>query len=43
MDHEYITGRLGQKGAVEMVLIYEIDGGKISKITAIKQQARAQK
>jgi len=37
IDHEYITGRLGLKKAIEMVLIYEVEGGKIARITAIKK------
>jgi len=37
IDHESITGRMGKKDLVEMVLIYEIKDDKIFKITAIKK------
>lgn len=37
IDHEVITGRLGKKETVEMVLIYEVENEKIIKITAIKE------
>ncbi|MEM6966464.1 MAG: nuclear transport factor 2 family protein [Bacteroidota bacterium] len=36
IDHEVISGRMGKKAPVEMVLIYEVEDGKIIKITAIK-------
>ncbi len=36
IDHESITGRLGDKNPIEMVLIYEVKDEKIIKITAIK-------
>jgi len=35
IDHESITGRLGNKNLIEMVLIYEVEKEKIIKITAI--------
>jgi hypothetical protein len=37
IDYEDITGRLGQKDTVEMVLIYEVEEEKIIRITAIKK------
>jgi hypothetical protein len=37
IDHESITGRLGSKDIIEMVLIYEVKDEKIIKITAIKK------
>lgn len=37
IDHESITGRLGNKNTIEMVLIYEVNEEKIIKITAIKK------
>lgn len=36
IDHESITGRLGNETPIEMVLIYEVQDKKIIKITAIK-------
>ncbi len=38
IDHEEITGRNGHKGALEMVLIYEVKNGKIFKITVLSEQ-----
>lgn len=37
IDHESITGRMGNKDIIEMVLIYEVEEEKIIKITAIKK------
>lgn len=37
IDHESITGRLGNIETIEMVLIYEVKEEKIIKITAIKK------
>lgn len=37
IDHESITGRLGNEDPIEMVLIYEVEEEKIIKITAIKK------
>jgi len=37
IDHESITGRLGNENVIEMVLIYEVEEEKIIKITAIKK------
>ena len=37
IDHESITGRLGQDTAFEIVLIYEIEEEKIAKVTAIRK------
>ena len=37
IDHESIKGRMGKEGNIEMVLIYEVELNKISKITAIKK------
>ncbi len=37
IDHESITGRLGNENPIEMVLIYEVEEEKIIKITAIKK------
>ncbi|MFK7771404.1 MAG: nuclear transport factor 2 family protein [Saprospiraceae bacterium] len=37
IDHESITGRLGNENPIEMVLIYEVEEQKIIKITAIKK------
>ena len=38
IDHEYITGANGRKDAFEIVLIYEVNDGKITKMTAIRKQ-----
>jgi len=37
IDHESITGRLGNENPIEMVLIYEVEEEKIIRITAIKK------
>lgn len=37
IDHESITGRLGNDDPIEMVLIYEVVEEKIIKIAAIKK------
>jgi len=36
IDHESIVGRKGSKEIIELVLIYEVENGKICKITVIK-------
>ncbi len=36
IDHEKIAGRMGLEDTVEMVLIYEVNDNKISKISVIK-------
>ncbi len=36
IEHESITGRKGLTQAITMILIFEIEEGKISKITVIK-------
>ena len=38
IDHEYITGARGSKEAFEIVLIYEVNNDKITKMTAIRKQ-----
>ena len=37
IDHEYITGRMGAVEPVELVLIYEVRGDKIFKVTVIRK------
>ena len=37
IDHERIVGRVGSDKPVEIVLIYEIKGNKIVKLTAIRK------
>lgn len=37
IDHEKIVGRIGADKPVEIVLIYEIKGNKIAKLTAIRK------
>ena len=37
IDHEKIVGRVGADKPVEIVLIYEIEGDKIFKLTAIRK------
>ena len=36
IDHEHITGRNGLAEVVELVLVYEVNEDKISKITVIR-------
>lgn len=36
IDHEKITGRLGSTDIIELVVIYELDDGKIKTITVIR-------
>ncbi len=38
IDHESITGANGRKDAFEIVLIYEVNDGKITKMTSIRKQ-----
>ncbi len=37
IDHEKIIGRVGSDKPIEIVLIYEIKGDKIAKLTAIRK------
>lgn len=37
IDHEKITGRMGNDEALELTVIYEIDGQKIHKITVVRK------
>jgi hypothetical protein len=37
IDHERIVGRVGARKPIEIVLIYEIKGNKIAKLTAIRK------
>ena len=37
IDHETITGRMGQPDAIELVVIYEVENQKIKKATVIKK------
>lgn len=37
IDHEYITGARGNKEPFEIVLIYEVNHNKITKMTAIRK------
>lgn len=36
IDHERIVGRFGSPDALELVLIYEVENGKISRATVIR-------
>ena len=36
IDHESIAGRLGSDNVIEIVVIYEINDGKIFRLTAIR-------
>lgn len=38
IDHESITGRNGNDEPLELVLIYEVQNEKISKVTVLKKQ-----
>lgn len=38
IDHEYITGRKGSDTPMELVLIYEVNLEKITKITVLRKQ-----
>jgi hypothetical protein len=38
IDHEYITGRKGSDTPIELVLIYEVKGEKITKMNVIRKQ-----
>lgn len=37
IDHESIIGRNGSKDTLELVLIYEVNNEKISKVTVLKK------
>jgi len=37
IDHEYITGRKGSSTPIELVLIYEVNNEKITKITVLRK------
>ena len=37
IDHEYITGRKGSDTPIELVLIYEVNLEKITKITVLRK------
>ena len=37
IDHEYITGRNGNKDPLELVLIYEVRSAKIFRISVMRQ------
>ncbi|OEK03771.1 hypothetical protein BFP97_06170 [Roseivirga sp. 4D4] len=37
IDHEKITGRMGNDDILELVVIYEVEGQKIHKITVIRE------
>ncbi|MFS4492565.1 nuclear transport factor 2 family protein [Maribacter sp. 2308TA10-17] len=38
IDHEYITGRKGSDTPIELVLIYEVNDEKITKISVLRKQ-----
>ncbi|NHF58850.1 SnoaL-like domain-containing protein [Flavobacteriaceae bacterium TP-CH-4] len=38
IDHESITGRNGNDGVLELVLIYEVENEKITKVTVIRKE-----
>lgn len=38
IDHEYITGRKGSDIPIELVLIYEVNNEKITKISVLRKQ-----
>lgn len=38
IDHEYITGRKGSETPIELVLIYEVNEEKITKISVLRKQ-----
>lgn len=37
IDHERITGRMGNPDPIELIVIYEVEGDKISKITVLRK------
>lgn len=37
IDHESISGRLGSDGIVELVLVYEVSGQQIDRISVIRE------
>lgn len=37
IDHEYITGRKGSNTPIELVLIYEVNHEKITKMTVLRK------
>jgi len=38
IDHEYITGRKGSDIPIELVLIYEVNNEKITKMTVLRKR-----
>lgn len=38
IDHEYIVGRNGSEEAIELVLIYEVENEKITKVTVLRKE-----
>jgi len=38
IDHEYITGRKGSDTPIELVLIYEVNDEKITKISVLRKR-----
>ena len=38
IDHEYITGRKGSDTPIELVLIYEVNHEKITKMTVLRKE-----
>jgi len=38
IDHESIVGRMGADAALEIVVIYEVEEGKIFRLTAIRKK-----
>lgn len=38
LDHESITGRLGSTDVIELVVIYEVKGEKISRVTVLRKE-----
>ena len=38
IDHETITGRMGSKSPIELVVIYEVRAEKIFKITVLRKE-----
>jgi len=37
IDHELIKGRRGSKSPIKLVMIYEVFGGKIARMTVVRQ------
>ncbi|NNK75239.1 MAG: SnoaL-like domain-containing protein, partial [Maribacter sp.] len=38
IDHELITGRNGNKDAIELILIYEVNKEKIIRVTVLRKE-----